>query len=258
MEATRTLYVQNLNEKVVLSELISELQRTFDGFGASVEEVIAKKRLSMRGQAFVVCKTRDTAIRALNLAHGFRLFGRAMLVRFARRNSDIVNKADGTYEQERLRRAQEKLERSKMPPRLTRRQMMEQMSTGTISNPPTPKIISPTTLLSPNIAEPVSSQVSLNPSGKPVIAPQIVGGELQLPNKVLYLQNLPPTATEESITNFFRPNHSVGLVEVRLVPTRRDLAFVEFTDENLASSARSALDGSHLDDVSIKLSFAKR
>jgi len=248
METTRTLYVQNLNEKVELGSLAAELQKAFDGFGASVQDVVVKGRLSMRGQAFVVCGSREAASRAIFLADGFRIFGRAMIVRFARRDSDCVLRAEGTYEQEYLRRAQEKLERSRLPPRLTRRQMMEQMSP---SGAPVPKIAS-------SSSQAPSLSVTVNAAGKPVMAPQVVGGELQLPSKVLYLQNVPAEAGEEQITDFFRPDHVIGLVEVRVVPTRKDLAFVEFSDEAHASAARQALDGASLLGAPVKVSFAKR
>ena len=135
---------------------------------------------------------------------------------------------------------------------------MEQMSAGPGATIGAPKIITPAQPIVATHPASLPINPSLNPAGKPVIVPQIVGGELQLPSKVLYLQNVPKGATEERITDFFRPDHTVGLVEVRLVPTRHDLAFVEFADENHASNARQALDGALMGDVPVKVSFAKR
>lgn len=53
--ATPTVYVQNLNEKVPLAELKEYLFQLFSNLGINVLEVKAKKNIRMRGQAFIVC-----------------------------------------------------------------------------------------------------------------------------------------------------------------------------------------------------------
>lgn len=63
------------------------------------------------------------------------------------------------------------------------------------------------------------------------------------PNRILFLTDLPPSYTEdtEMISSLFS-QHS-GFKEVRLVPGRNDIAFVEFDHEASAAAARDSLNG---------------
>lgn len=72
-------------------------------------------------------------------------------------------------------------------------------------------------------------------------------GDFQPPNKVLYLQ-LSSSATVGSssgrgarLIDTFR--RFPGFIEVRLVPTRPDVAFVEYESEAQAAVAKQATDG---------------
>lgn len=132
-----TLYVQNLNEKVTLAHLVPQLRETFAPFGELVD-VVAKRRLALRGQAFVQYKEVEAARTALEALQGERLYGKSMVIKYAKYKSDLVSKADGTYEIERRRREQDRstpagvfsdglVERSRQP-RMTRRQMLAQMT----------------------------------------------------------------------------------------------------------------------------------
>ena len=83
------------------------------------------------------------------------------------------------------------------------------------------------------------------------------------PNKILFLQNLPETVTKDQLTTLFSPLSSTmslfwmrlimtgdrypNLYEVRLIPTKRDIAFVEFLDEGSAGVAKDALHNYKLD-----------
>lgn len=87
--------------------------------------------------------------------------------------------------------------------------------------------------------------------------PMGVGSDMQLPNKILFIQQLPPGTTEDSLSRIYI--RSPGFVEVRSVPGRPDLAFVEFESEAQAGNARNATDnieivpGGH-----IRVTFARR
>jgi hypothetical protein len=83
------------------------------------------------------------------------------------------------------------------------------------------------------------------------------------PNKILFLQNLPETVTKEQLNALFSQwdsshpstlliSHSFlrrypNLYEVRLIPTKKDIAFVEFMDEGSATVAKEALHNYKLD-----------
>lgn len=59
------------------------------------------------------------------------------------------------------------------------------------------------------------------------------------PNKILFIQNLPETITKEDLENLFKPYPN--LHDVRLIPGRKGIAFVEYTDEPSSTTAREAL-----------------
>lgn len=85
------------------------------------------------------------------------------------------------------------------------------------------------------------------------------------PNKILFLQNLPETATKTALTDLFtqyvisspffgmvysRKNairRYPNLVEVRMIPTKKDIAFVEYADEASSGVAKDALHNYKLD-----------
>nr|KAJ3419887.1 hypothetical protein HK105_006376 [Polyrhizophydium stewartii] len=78
------------------------------------------------------------------------------------------------------------------------------------------------------------------------------------PNNILFVQSLPEDVTEEAITALFRP--FMGFKEVRLVPNRSDIAFVEYENEIAASIAKQALHCFRMgqDKDEIRVTFAKK
>ena len=83
------------------------------------------------------------------------------------------------------------------------------------------------------------------------------------PNKILFLQNLPDSVTKDQLTALFSQcvhprsfavhhlsissRRYPNLYEVRLIPTKKDIAFVEFMDEGSATVAKDALHNYKLD-----------
>lgn len=65
------------------------------------------------------------------------------------------------------------------------------------------------------------------------------------PNKILFLQNLPETVTKDQLNTLF--SQYPNLHEVRLVPSKKDIAFVEYLDEGSATVAKDALHNYKLD-----------
>jgi hypothetical protein len=93
--------------------------------------------------------------------------------------------------------------------------------------------------------------------GGPSLGPQMVGGELQLPNKVLYLQNLPEGITEKELLEVFKKYP--GFVEIRLVPNRPDVAFAEYESEAQAVVARQAAETHEVrPGTNLRVAFARR
>lgn len=79
----------------------------------------------------------------------------------------------------------------------------------------------------------------------------------QPPNNILFLTNLPPETEETMVQVLFA--QFGGFKEVRLVPGRHDIAFVEFENEYLAGVAKEALQGFKITPTNaMKITFAKK
>ncbi|NWS85919.1 SNRPA protein, partial [Toxostoma redivivum] len=77
------------------------------------------------------------------------------------------------------------------------------------------------------------------------------------PNHILFLTNLPKETNERMLSMLF--NQFPGFKEVRLVPGRHDIAFVEFDTEVQAGAAHEALQGFKITQSNaMKISFAKK
>lgn len=91
-----------------------------------------------------------------------------------------------------------------------------------------------------------------NGSGK--AAMEVVDQE---PNNILFLTNLPEETNETMLTLLF--NQFPGFEEVRLIPGRSDIAFVEFENEYLSGTAKEALNGFSLSPTNkMRITFAKK
>lgn len=75
---SQTLYVNNINEKVKSDVLKRMLYMIFSQYG-KVVDIIAKKGLKLRGQAWVVFQTVSSATNALRGKQGFSFYGKPMV-----------------------------------------------------------------------------------------------------------------------------------------------------------------------------------
>lgn len=77
------------------------------------------------------------------------------------------------------------------------------------------------------------------------------------PNKTLFVQNLPDDITEATLVPLFQA--LPGFVEVRLVPGKKGIAFVEFQNEIQSGAAMVELQGYPIDPThKLVISFQKR
>lgn len=88
---------------------------------------------------------------------------------------------------------------------------------------------------------------------------QQIPDELLPPHKILFIQHL-PVNTKVGVQQVLQEAFSKlgGFVEVRVVPGRRDIAFVEFESEEGASAAKSALNGMPIDGQMLKITFSRK
>jgi len=200
--------------------------------------VTVKKRLALRGQAFIVFSDISEAKSALNGMQGTMLFYKPMRIQFAKFKSYVHARADGTFEAEKARQEALKAEK-RARPRLTRRQQGAQLLLAQPGPPAGLGIGGGATLL-------------------PMVAPQLTpGGELSLPNRILFVQNIPADYSSDALHALFAK--FTGFLEIRTVLTKKDIAFVEFQNDSFANSARIALDHYPIQpDHVLHVSFAKK
>jgi len=94
---TLTLYVNNLNDKINTDILSKGLREIFSAFG-EIQDLVCMKSLRRRGQAWVVFKELPSSGAALKALQGFPFYNKPIRIAYAKTKSDVVSKADGTFE----------------------------------------------------------------------------------------------------------------------------------------------------------------
>ncbi|CAD8150328.1 unnamed protein product [Paramecium pentaurelia] len=89
----KTLYINRLNEKVTAEEMRQTLYALFSQSG-KVLDIIVKKNILMRGQAFILMEDEDSAIKAQKAFHNTQLYDKVMKVNFAKEKSYYISKGD--------------------------------------------------------------------------------------------------------------------------------------------------------------------
>lgn len=84
----------------------------------------------------------------------------------------------------------------------------------------------------------------------------VVPDEYLPPNKILFLQNVPDEYDVDALTTIF--GRFDGFREVRLVPGRRGIAFVEYDAEQGAITAKENTAGMTLGDKAIKVTYQRQ
>ncbi len=253
-----SVYVQNLEERVKIETLTEALTAIFSEFG-SVVDVVAKKNLNAKGQAFVVFDHPDHAATAIDEVQGFELFGKPMRLSMARTRSDktVEMKSDAnTYEAHKRHRQAEKGKRvrcrshcgaSMLNDNTDKRRALEaadgqrQAKRGAAATQETH---------ASRLAKPTGLK-STGPS-----ATNAVPDEYLPPNKTLFLQNVPDEYDVEALTAVF--GRFEGLREIRLVPGRKGIAFVEYQGEQGAIAAKENTAGMTLGDKTVKVTYQRQ
>ncbi|KAF8326396.1 uncharacterized protein EI90DRAFT_3070792 [Cantharellus anzutake] len=228
-DASETLYISNLNESIKLSVMKQVLHGLFKNYG-EVLDVVLHKNLRMRGQAFISFGDVETAALARKEVQGFPLYQKPMQLAFARTRSDAVIKklTPDDFEGHKRTRLEHKRKQRWNNPHKRKARAKHNAGQAEGLAAPAPK--------------------------RPAVQ---MPDEYLPPNKILFLQNLPETTTQKQLVELFAqyPN----LLEVRMVPTKKDIAFVEYTDEKSSSVAKDALHNYRLDEEhKIKITFARK
>lgn len=100
-----------------------------------------------------------------------------------------------------------------------------------------------------------SRGAGLKPSGSGAAA-GVVPDEYLPPNKILFVRELPETYDAERLSAIF--GRFEGFKEVRTVPNRKGIAFVEYEGEQGAISAKEATGGMQLEDKRIRVTYQRQ
>jgi len=228
-----TIYINNLNEKIKKEELKKSLYAIFSQFGP-IMDIVALKTLKLRGQAWVIFKEINSATNALRSMQGFPFYDKPMRIQYAKIDSDAISKMKGTFT-ERPKKAKEEKKKKKA-------------KDAKKAQPP-PVAAAP----------PVNPMLGFGMPMQPPMMNPMMGPPMgeQPPNQILFLTNLPEETTEVMLQMLF--NQFPGFKEVRLVPGRHDIAFVEFDNEGNSATAKDALNGFKITPThAMKVSFAKK
>ncbi|KAM0418607.1 hypothetical protein ACHAPT_012506 [Fusarium lateritium] len=235
-----TVYVQNLEERVKLETVTEALRTIFSEFG-NVVDVVAKKNLKAKGQAFIVFDDPESARSAIEEVDGFELFDKPMKVALARSRSDKtveMNCSQEEFESHKRHRQAEKDKRKALEAAEEQRQLNKR-GPGAATDSRPAKAARPSGLKSTSAAA----------SGS-------VLDEFLPPNKILFVQNLPEDYDIEALTGVF--GRFEGFREVRLVPGRRGIAFVEYEAEQGAITAKENTAGMSLGEKPIKVTYQRQ
>lgn len=106
-----------------------------------------------------------------------------------------------------------------------------------------------------------AQEAAANQNKRPAQVPAAVHAPVQVPdnppNHILFLSNLPEETNEMMLSMLF--NQFPGFKEVRLVPGKHDISFVEFESETQAGVAKDALQGFRITATcAMRISYAKK
>ncbi|KIX08597.1 uncharacterized protein Z518_03253 [Rhinocladiella mackenziei CBS 650.93] len=231
-----TVYVKNLEERIKIDQLKTALTEIFSEYG-NIIDLVAKKNLKAKGQAFIVFDSADDAAKAIEEVNGFELFDKPMSLDFARTRSDAtVLREDGEQGLEKWKRARlAEKERKQAVEAAQQKLKRPAPSSG-------PQDAAPSGL----VARPAKTAkgAGLKASGTNNAA--IIPDEYLPPNKILFLRDLPDSYDADGLSRIF--SRFEGFKEVRMVPGRKGIAFVEYEAEAGAISAKEATAGMQLGD----------
>ncbi|KAK4057832.1 hypothetical protein OIO90_001051 [Microbotryomycetes sp. JL221] len=252
-DANQVLYINNLNERIKPDVMKGTLKNLFREYG-KVWGVTAHNNIRMRGQAFVTLESTNAAVKAVKEVQKFPLYGKPMQLTFAKTKSDaLVQKLSpehmSTHKQARLE--QKKMSRKGNP--LRRKWLAQKIAAKKAAEAAG---VSIQDNANSGTGAATNTQAAANASRRIVQMPD----EYLPPNKILFVQNLPDDTTKEKLEAVFRPY--AGLSEVRTIPGRRNIAFVEFVDETTSGVARDALHNTKFGQgdnaLKLKVTFAKK
>jgi len=223
-EPNNTIYVNNLNEKIKKEQLKRALHGVFSQFG-KILDIVACRGKKLRGQAWVVFDELQPATNALRQMQGFPFFDKPMRISFARAKSDVISKRDGTFKPREKRPREE---------------------------PPAPVPAAP----APGVAENGGDDGPEAKRRQTEAAAAAAAAGPSVPSNTLFAEGLPEDCNEMILGMLFQQYN--GYQEVRMVPGKTGIAFVDFETEVQAGIALQGLNGFKLTPTdTMRLSYRR-
>ncbi|KAI8838346.1 hypothetical protein BC829DRAFT_364918 [Chytridium lagenaria] len=217
---SQTLFVKSVYDKLKKHEIKRSLYHLFSQHG-QILDVVTRKTAKMRGQAFVVFSDTSEATAALRALQGFPFFGKALVLAYSKSTSNAVMLREGRMIPPKMAQKMAKGKRGREEgdegERDAKKAATEDKENG-------------------NDDEEEDTSAPAAPTSNPQKNHQ---PSLQH----LYATHLPSavTGTPEMLTLLFKQYQ--GFKEVRLVPNKSDIAFIEYTTVEQAVEAKGRLDG---------------
>jgi len=211
-----------------LSELFAEYGEIID--------IVAKTNLKAKGQAFIVFDSVESAQKAIDEVQGFELFDKPMQLAFAKTRSDASVKRTGDdqeFENHKRRRLAEKDKKKAAEQAEEQKRLKRAAPPGAVPDAN---------------ARPIKATRGAGLKSTNAGAAAVIPDEYLPPNKILFVQNLPEEYDIDALTAIF--GRFEGFREVRLVPGRRGIAFIEYESEAGAITAKENTAGMALGDGS--------
>ncbi|RUS20997.1 U2 small nuclear ribonucleo protein B''-like protein [Endogone sp. FLAS-F59071] len=253
----QTIYIRNLPEKIKKEELKRSLYALFSAYGR-ILDVVAMKTIRMHGQAWVAFREITSATAALRSLNGFMFYDKPIKIEYAKAKSDAVAKLDGTWKKSGLT---DDAKRAKVSSAQAAMLALSSQKRGRDSEDVDIDKHAKERRRGEGEEE-EEDQDKDNESeheseGEPMDTDVAKTEVEELPNRTLFLQNLVADVTEAMLSYLFQ--QYPGFKEVRLVPGRVDMAFVEYENEGQSALAKDALDGFKLTPTRpIRVTYAKR
>ncbi|CAF4274965.1 unnamed protein product [Rotaria sp. Silwood2] len=250
-----TLYVNNLNGKIKKQQLRKSLYNLFISYGRVIA-IIAMKGVKMRGQAFIVFDDIQNSTTALRSLQGLMFYGKPLHLAYSKRDSDAIRFSKEQIAEKTAALAatsqpepKQRKEKPRIPPppsqpppdRALHEQHIALMNSEEVNRAANAIAAAEAELQelplrdrTRRIQSVIAAQTTLVGTAMPMMT------ETQS-NSTLFITNLPNETTREALEMLFR--QFPGYHDVRLVPGREGIAFIDFDNEAGAASAKDALNG---------------
>lgn len=254
-----SVYAQNLEERVKIAPLTEALKAIFSEFG-SIVDIVAKKNVRAKGQAFIVFDHAVEAENAIDEMQGFELFGKPMKLSMARSRSDKTIEMKCTGDEYAVHKRHRQAEKGKEAMGSPSHILVYLQHLPSDKRRALEAADAQRNLKRGAVGGPDNRSVKQNrPSGLKstgATTSTVIPDEYLPPNKILFLQNVPDDYGAEGLSAIF--GRFEGFREIRLVPGRRGIAFVEYEAEQGAIAAKENTAGMALKDKVLKVTYQRQ